>query len=109
MKIYDQDELLDKKGRIQEESAKANVIKDLLGSKGWGLLSGYFEERYLDVADSHPFETPQDVAGRNARLDELRRIYAFLKVEFDTSALNIRALHEQLMLDDEYVPTPWEI
>jgi len=109
MKVYDQEERLDIKGKLQDESRKANVIKDLLGSKGWALLAGYFEERYLEVADGYPFETPQDVAGRNARLDEIKRIYQFLKVEFDTSALNIRSLHEQLLLDDEYVPTPWEI
>jgi hypothetical protein len=109
MKIYDQDELLDMKGKIQSESAKASAIKDLLGSKGWGLLSGYFEERYVTVADEHVHETPQDVSARNARLDEIKRIYSFLKMEFDSSALNLRALQEQLLLDDEHVPTPWEM
>ncbi len=109
MKIYDQEELLDMKGKIQDEAAKASAIKDLLGSKGWGLLSGYFEERYVDVADDHAHDTPQEVSARNARLDEIKRIYMFLKMEFDSSALNLRALQEQLLLDDEHVPTPWEM
>lgn len=108
MNLYDHEERNEKKARIRHESAKAKAIKDFLGSEGWKLLSKYLEKRYVEVADAFPCETPVDVANRNARLDEIRMIYRNLKTEFDASALNLRQLHEELMLDDEYVPTPWD-
>lgn len=99
--------ILEQRGKLKQSSMTAQMIKDLVGSKGWEMVRAYLDERYVSLAEQGA-DTLQELAARNARMDEIKQLLKYVKLEFDTAALHLRALQEEVEFDDEYVPSPYE-
>lgn len=104
--MTEQEYVLERKSEFREAAINVEQWKRLLGSNEWQQVVKYLEDRYVEVADRFDTDSVKGLAGRNARLDEIRRLFKYIQHDFNASAMRLRQLEDdQELLED--IPQPF--
>lgn len=103
--MTEQEYAIQKKAEFKEAAQEINEWKNLVGSAEWKKVIEYLEGRYIAL-DDEPSETLKALQVRNARMDEIRKLFQFVQHDFNTHQIRLRQLLEDCELIDEDVPTP---
>jgi len=99
--------VLERKSEFREAALNVDKWKKLVGSAEWQQVIRYLEQRYVEVADKFDTDSVKGLAGRNARLDEIRKLFQYIQHDFNASATRLRQLMDDRELIDEETPTPF--
>lgn len=97
-----------RKSDMRESSLALDEWKKIIGSSEWNKVVSYFEDRYIEIADKETVESIKQLSDRNARLNEIKRFFDFVKHDFNANLVRLRMLEENRQIDEDspipYVP-----
>lgn len=100
------DKQLDDKGLAKELSQELDNWKRLLQSKEWKKVVEYLEDRYVGISDTD-VDSIKSLAARNARLDEIKRLFTFIKHDYNSKEVRLRQLFLERAIEGEDEPVPF--
>lgn len=66
---------------LQENQARRAMWEGMMRNEGWRELVQYLEKRYLDIG-MEPCDSLQKLAARNAKLGEIKKLFAYITHDF---------------------------
>lgn len=97
---------LERKALGQELQRDLREWQTVLQSKEWKKVIQYLETRFLEI-DEEDCSSLKDLAKRTARLDEIKRLFRFIRHDYDSKAARLRQLLEERQIDGEDDPVPF--
>lgn len=95
-----------KAGEAKESQMALDKWKRLLGSPEWKEVVEYLEDRYITISDTD-CQTIRDLQARNARLNEIKRLFRFIKHDFNSHSARLREFMDEQMIEEQDIPTPY--
>lgn len=98
-----QDESL--KQDLEHAQARMRMWDDLKRLEGWNELVKYLEGRFVELGESD-CNSVKELANRNGRMNEIRRIFGYIMHDFKMEQALIREYQAITSLEDELPPPP---
>lgn len=95
-----------KKGNAKEAEIALNTWKKVLASPEWKQVTDYLEKRFIEISEDE-CDSLRKLEGRNARLDEIKRLFRHIKHDFTSKTAALRSFLEEQQIDDEDIPIPF--
>lgn len=89
---------------LAENAARRRMWEEMIRHEGWRELVQYLEKRFLEIGRMDA-SSLKDLSARNARLNEIRKIFEFIRHDFKLEDALIREYQALSSLEDE-LPLP---
>ena len=100
------DARLEAKGVAKELSKDLDRWQRLLQSEEWKLVINYLQDRFIEVSDEDA-DSVKDLARRNGRLDEIKRLFRFIKHDYNSKQARLQQIFQERSIDGEDDPVPF--
>lgn len=90
---------------IYDATARKRMWEGMMSHEGWRELVRYLESRYLEIS-GEDCDSMRKLASRNAKLTEIRKIFSFIKHDFDEER-RLAAEFEHIVSMDDQLPDPF--